>query len=179
MCIILIYCILKNIRFGLYKNLKQIRSDLHRPSTRLMNSYYLHKNVRYLMPLSSRFVWLCVRACANCVHDVYNIITIYDNLDNYVVDIFICFQLIEDSCFGPYRLLSKMVEDNPAAAIALLDKFDEKKMDSNSSPYPDVVAEEKVFLDFLPFKQKQRMIFLFLIILLYPISRIFKPVEVI
>ena len=69
-----------------------------------------------------------------------------------------------------------MVEDNPAAAIALLDKFVEKKMDSNSSPYPDVVAEEKVFLDFLPFKQKQRMIFPFLILLLYPISRIFKPV---
>ena len=78
---------------------------------------------------------------------------------------------MEDSRFGPYRLLSKMVEYNPAAAIAVLDKFVERKMDSNSSPYPGIVAQEKVIFDFLPFKEKQRMLFAFSFLLLYRISR--------
>lgn len=65
------------------------------------------------------------------------------------------FQVMEDSHFGPSRLMSKLVEDIPSAAVEILNQCHHEEIYKKSSSYNQMSEERKVTYHFFPIQAKE------------------------
>ena len=64
--------------------------------------------------------------------------------------------MLEDSHFGPDRLMSKLIEDIPQSALDIYDQCIVREVQLKSRSYAEMTEKEKTTYYFFPFNRNER-----------------------